>query len=447
MNSGKLFLAFMASCMVIGISCENKKQISIDTTPLSVQTINAERKQFTEDLTAFGSISFKSKNDITALVEGTITALEAKEGDSVRKGQVLARLRNVQLEIQKEQAKNAIESAQSSINLLETKLRETRLGIESRLLSLEKTNIMINQKELELEKIEIDVQNSRALLAIGGVTEASHKTLELSYKSSSAELDIMLKDKEVSSLGLTDRDLIGAGIQPSDEPAVRKEQLIHFNTQGIMAEIDSAKANLRNAQNSLASVESMIAELVLHASADGVVGARYYENGEFVKQNEKVFTLIETAEVYAVFYIQEQDIINYFKGSPLEIEVPSIGEKIAAKIDEISPIADAQSGNFSVKALIHNQGGAMKPGMFVKCVIPRADAVYYIALPQSALTSQANGAGIVFCVVNNIAVQKEVAVHSLKDGIAWIRNGINEQDLIIDKPSPFLKEGSYVSVR
>jgi multidrug efflux pump subunit AcrA (membrane-fusion protein) len=80
MNTGKLFLIFIVSFMITGIACENKKQTTSDNTPLLVQTISAERRQFTEDLTTFGSISFKSKNDITALVEGIIVALHVKGG-------------------------------------------------------------------------------------------------------------------------------------------------------------------------------------------------------------------------------------------------------------------------------------------------------------------------------------------------------------------------------
>ena len=41
-----------------------------------------------------------------------------------------------------------------------------------------------------------------------------------------------------------------------------------------------------------------------------IVGARYYENGEYVKENEKIATLMDTSSVYAVLHVQKQDAVG-----------------------------------------------------------------------------------------------------------------------------------------
>lgn len=440
------FFIFAGITLCAAFGCENERRIPGDSAPVLVQTVIAEKKPFTDNLISFGTLSFKSKNDVTALVEGTLYNLPAKEGDAVRKGQIIARMRNVQLEMQREQARNSVDSAAASLNLAKTKLWDTKLGIESRLLSVEKSNILIAQKEVESAKMEADLQNNKMLYEMGGVTESERETKEIAYKSALAELESMRKERTILSLGLTDQDLLANGITPAGNAAEKKEQIIAVNTKGILAEIEAAESNLRNANNSLSSVNTLLAELTLYAPVDGVVGARYYENGEFVKQNEKVFTIIDIADVYAVFYIQEQDIINFAITSPLELEVQSLGKTIPAKIDEISPMADAQSGNFSVKALIQNTDGDLRPGMFVRCVIPRSEQMVYIALPESALVNQMQEKGTVFCVVNGIAIQKEVGILAQRDGVIWIKSGLNEKEEVIDKPTPFLKEGIHVSI-
>ena len=97
----------------------------------------------------------------------------------------------------------------------------------------------------------------------------------------------------------------------------------------------------------------------------------YFENGEFIPENEKLLTLMDISEVNAVFSIQEQDIQYFHIGDSLTVELPSINKKYNTKISEISPIADSTSGNFTVKALLPNKDSSIKPGMFVKCNVQR----------------------------------------------------------------------------
>jgi hypothetical protein len=91
--------------------------------------------------------------------------------------------------------------------------------------------------------------------------------------------------------------------------------------------------------------------------------------------------------------------------------------------------------------------------MFVKCRIPRGEGEQYPAIPESSLlqasaeTASAETAGQVFCVLNGIAVLKEITIKAKKEGFLWVAAGIKEGDLVIDKPSPYLKEGSYVEYR
>jgi hypothetical protein len=87
----------------------------------------------------------------------------------------------------------------------------------------------------------------------------------------------------------------------------------------------------------------------------------------------------------------------------------------------------------------------MRPGMFVRCAIPKSAQMEYIALPESVLVNQMQEKGTVFCAVNGIAVQKEVGILAQRDGIIWVKSGLNEKEEVIDKPTPFLKEGVYVS--
>jgi len=82
--------------------------------------------------------------------------------------------------------------------------------------------------------------------------------------------------------------------------------------------------------------------------------------------------------------------------------------------------------------------------MFIKCAIPRIQDTSYPAIPETALLKTSGAGGSVFCIVNGFAVLKQIQIQAQKDGMVWVSSGLSAGDVVIDKPSPFLKEGEYV---
>ena len=405
----------------------------------------ARRMPFIETLECYGTVSFLAKNDVTAVVEGTLAELHAREGDAVSKGQKLATLRNVQLELELRRARCAVESAEAALNGARISKDDARRGVEGRMLSLARTDIAIRQKRTELGDAQKKLSVKKRLHDIGGVTDQGYGDALMSIASQESEIAVAEKEREIQSIGLRERDLLEAGIDPSDDQSALVAQFIELNTRSFDAQIESALANLGNARGSVESIERLIEQLTVRAPCSGIVGAKYFEPGEFVKQNEKAFTIIDTSKVYAVFAIQERDVVSFGKGSPLRIKVESIDREIEAKISDISPMADPESGNFTVKALIPN-GIGMKPGMFVRCSIPRNDEVTCVVVPDSSLVRKTGDDGYVFAIANGVAVLRQVRIKADKEGMIWTESGISGDEAIVDSPSPFLKEGMRVAV-
>lgn len=413
---------------------------------LSVRTCSVQLKEFDDSLESFGTISFKTKNDVTVLVPGQLTEFTVKEGDTVKKGQVIARLKNLQMLVQQKMYESEVDSAQARLDLVNSQMQEEILAVESRLLSIEKASLNIQQKELELESQTKNLENKKKLSRIGGVTKSSIESLEVNLSASRTELEIQKKELEMSTLGLRDEDLINAGMLVSDNPKVKKEQLIELNTTTKAKEIESAEAALKTARRQLENANLMMEELVIKSPCDGIIGQNYYENGEYIKENEKLTTVIDISSVYAQIYIQEKEVVKFKKGSPVELEIPSLDIKLKAKVSEISPIASAQSGNFLVKIKVPNSTRAIKPGMFVKANLEKTSPKKMFCLPQTALLTCADGRASFFAVQNTYLVKKEIQFEYEKDGYIWFSQALDEKEKIVDKPSPFLKEGQVVSI-
>jgi multidrug efflux pump subunit AcrA (membrane-fusion protein) len=149
-------------------------------------------------------------------------------------------------------------------------------------------------------------------------------------------------------------------------------------------------------------------------------------------------------------------MVNFNVGSPLTITVVSLDLTLGARIDEIAPMADSTSGNFAVKALLDNGSitedspglGNLRPGMFVRCVLPRGDGGECVTVQETALGTTEKGKTTVYAVRNNLAVMLEVVLRpdGLRGGVAYCESGLEAGEQIIDKPSPFLRDGSAVLV-
>jgi RND family efflux transporter MFP subunit len=427
-------------------SC-SPKTVPPDDRAFAVQTVPVEASPLRDSLSSFGSITYRIKNDITVQVEGTVFSLYVKEGDQVRAGQPLALLRNLDLETRKEQYENALDAARANLNTARAAMLEARLAVEARILSVAKGEFSLVQQELEFAEAVESLEKQRLLLSLGGLTGAAFRDMEVSLSAREAGIAVLKKDIEITRLGLRDEDLRAAGFEPSPDPAEKIRQFVELNTRAAAAELEAAEAEHRNAEKNLESVERLIGELSIRSTVSGVVGALYFENGEHVPQNEKFATLMDTSGVFAVFYIQEQDMIRFSEGAAVEIEIPSLGQRLQAKLDEISPVADPQSGNFSVKASLPNPDLSIKPGMFIRCLIPRTEELFLPVIPETALLADREGTDYVFCAVKGAALIKAVQVHTRRDGRLWIAAGLAEGDMVIDKPSPFLKEGAPVEYR
>ena len=77
---------------------------------IPVQTQKVARRDLVSTVSASGEIKPKKFVNVAADVSGRITELNVKEGDTVRRGQMLARIDATRLEAGKEQSEQAVQA-------------------------------------------------------------------------------------------------------------------------------------------------------------------------------------------------------------------------------------------------------------------------------------------------------------------------------------------------
>lgn len=426
------------------VIAKRKNEKSTESDFITVSTSKTKFQKLSVPIETFGSVIYKTKNEITNIVEGTVIKKNVKEGDYVKKGQVLYELKNLELEIQHSQYQNQLNSAEANLDLSKAKLKEEEQLVKAKLIEIENKNRKIDQIVLNLNRLKEKLETNTQLNKLGGITDQSIKDMNDEITILESDLLIEKKELEKISLGFTTKDLENEGIIPSPDNNELILQIINLNTKIPQADLKVAAAEVENNKKNILLIEKLLDDLIIRSPLNGIIGQMNFEEGEYIEQNKAVALIMDVSTCYASMNIQENNIYNISLGSKTSITIPSINKTFNSTISDISPIADNTTGMFNIKASFPNLDNIAKPGMFIKCSIENNDKRDFIIIPESALININKENAECFLVKKNIALKQPVIIETIKNGQVYIKTGLSADQIIINNPTSNIKEGTYV---
>ncbi|MBR5964933.1 MAG: efflux RND transporter periplasmic adaptor subunit [Treponema sp.] len=438
----KRLFALFCAIIVLASACSNNDKDASQS--LQVRTLTAKKSRQNVTLESYGSVTYKKKNDVCALVDGTIVEQAILEGNAVKKGEILFTLKNIQYEIQKAERQNQVNSARAKLSAAKNNLTEQERNALSTIMALDNAKANLSQKKDEHSLQIKNLEKNQKLFDAGGIAESALEQMQMEAMASKTEIDVLEKELQMKLLGYQEQDLLREGIVPSQDAEERKNQYVDLNTKSAKIQIEIAEVELKNALRDLESINELMKNLTVLSPCDGIVGALYFESGERVTQNEKLATIIDMERPYAKVSVQEKDMEKIQIGARALVEIDSAAYKEQSAIDFISPLADSETGNFYVKIPIDNKENKIRLGMFAKCSISAKTSGEYFVIPQSALRRRDGNTAFLFCVQNDFVYQKECPIEMERDGKIFIKTGIKDGEKIVESPSTALKEGLRV---
>jgi HlyD family secretion protein len=428
-------------------SCAKERPAEVPDERIPVTTVVIKEESVPREISCFGTITFTRKVDISATVDGTAVKLLVREGQHVGEGDHLLTLKNVQLELRRQQALSGIDSARSSLEMAQAKLWEGELAVEARLVAIERTELEREQKRLEVEDAAQTLFNKEELSKVGGVTEEALTAVRLRLEAARNDYAMIEKDLLSRRIGLRDEDLRRDGVTPAVDPPTRIRQLVQLNTKTLKADVEAARARCDSAKRELEASEELLKALVINAPSAGIVGAKYVEQGEYIAQNGKLLTLMDTSKVLAALSVQESEMPLLREGMPASLSVDAFSARpFSGRVDSISPTADPQTGAFLVKASLPNPGGKLRPGMFVRATIAYERPRSALVVPEKCILQKKGGLASVFIVMNGKAFLKQITLGRDFGGSFPVEKGLAKGDVLIEAPPPMLREGMNVDI-
>jgi HlyD family secretion protein len=331
---------------------------------VTVQTGRARRQDLASIVSASGEIKPKTYVNIGANAFGKITHLYVKEGDRVKKGQLLAQLENVQSAADVAASKASLEASRADALAAAANLNTAKADLE--------------RAKADYERSRLDWERAEGLYQAGVISKADYDNRKMAWQTSSAGL------------------------------AQAQARVTQANAQK-----DSADRRIAQTSASLTRASDVLDKTVYAAPYAGVITNLPVREGETVVigiQNapgSTLMTLADMSVITAEVKVDETDIVNVELGQAAEVSIDAIPKKtFHAVVTEIGnnaivrstgvatsqqATASQEAKDFKVVVTLQDPPQDLRPGLSATAKITTATRHQVVTIPSQAVTYRREG--------------------------------------------------------
>ncbi len=350
--SAIVLAGLLAGCA--GKKGDGKAEAVAPPPAIEVRTAAAESRQIERFVDLTGSLLPDESVNLSAEVPGTLARIYADFGQNVRAGQVLAEIDKRELSLQVESRRAALNQALARIGL-----------------SADQENInpdstpAIRQAIAQVEDARSKYDSAVRLVQTGDVSRERYTELEKTLRAREAALQATRDD---------------------------------LRTQ--VAAVQGLRADLKLAQKRLG-------DTIVRAPFDGAVTAKLISQGQYIKENTAILTIVKASPLRLRTDIPESAVASVKVGTSLTFSTEAVpGRTFHATVRELNPSLDARSRSLTAEARLVEADPRLKPGMFVQTRVSSGRA-QVIVVPKSAIYSVA-GLTKVYAIRNGTAVECKI---------------------------------------
>jgi multidrug efflux pump subunit AcrA (membrane-fusion protein) len=412
-------LSLLASLAVCVQGCAAHKAAQPPPPPV-VQTAIASLGPINPNEELAGVIAPYQNVAIQSTLTEPADAVYVQEGDTVRAGQLLARLDTADL-----QANLAADVATAQSNKANTdrSIYSGQLSISQGGDQVKSAAASVLQARANLQRDQTDLGRYAALVKQGYITEQQYQTQIITVRNDQQAVEqAQAALRSAQSNVVANGTLSGNGLQAATvEQSRATEQVALAQAQEIRVQIEKA---------------------AIRSPIDGVVVNRNLNLGEY-PGSRQIFTLQQVDPVYAVLRgsgVQTADITN---GAPVSITAGTGAKRTGTVVGVLNQIAPG-STDFQVKVLLKNPGGALRPGTAVlgNVTLPRREGV---RVPTTAFTDDNHDTVLV--VRPDMTVVNQHVTEVANDGPQTIVAGLPAGSRVITDGLTSVGNGQKVAVK
>ena len=326
---------------------------------VTVQTGRVVKEDLTSIVTASGEIRPKNYTNVLGEGIGKITDIVVKEGDHVKKGDILLHLENIQpgADVQAQQAAIAASEA----------------GMHASSASYDSAVATLAQRQADLEKAKFDWERSQKLYEEQLIAKSEYDANKATYDSAVAA--------------------INASKAQVEQTRAAREQA-RFNLEEATAVLRHQKDVLRKTTY-VAPIDGIVSYIAVRVGENVVPGIQNAV-GSFL------MTISDMSIVTAEVKVDETDITNVRDGDQADVTIDAIpGKVFKGHVSQVGELAILRSSgqaattqttantqearDFKVVVVVDNPPNALRPGLSATAKIQTAEKKAVLTIPIQAL--------------------------------------------------------------
>jgi len=290
--------------------------------------------------------------DLSFKTAGRMIELTVREGDTVKKGQVIARLDAAQLQQQKLRDVAAVESAQSTYDQLKTSIEYQQATIDSdiaaRQAELAQQQAHLDQltagsRPAEIRQADSSVTEARAQMELARADWERAQTLYKNTDISTSQFDqartkfnaanaVLAQAEDRARLvqeGPRKEEIAGARAQLARaQAAVRTAQANRIDLRRKQEQLVQLRADIDRARAQVGITEAQLNDTTISSPIDGVVLVKSAEPGEVIAAGTAVVRIGDVEHPWLRAYVGETDLGRVKLGAQVNLTTDSYPGKI-----------------------------------------------------------------------------------------------------------------------
>ena len=212
------------------------------------------------------------------------------------------------------------------------------------------------------------------------------------------------------------------------------------------AAIDKLETGIKAKQARLVLMKRQLADRLIHAPFNGVVGLQQIHVGARVDSDTVLTTLDDLSEIEINFAVPEIYFARMHLGQMVSATSSTFKDKVfGGQINSIDTRIQEVSRSFRVRAILPNPGGELPAGMFmhVSILIGEDRA---ILVPEEAIIAEGEQT-FVFTVKDKIAKRRNVTLGQRSEGKVAVIEGLTIGEMVVRLGHQRLRDGSKVRIK
>lgn len=211
------------------------------------------------------------------------------------------------------------------------------------------------------------------------------------------------------------------------------------------SEVDEAIAAEAGAAARLNTVVARLEDRLIRAPFSGVLGFRQVSPGTLVTPGTPITTLDDTSTIKLDFTVPEASLALIKLGSTVSARAAGAGgREFQGQVANVGSRVDPVTRAATVRALIDNKDGALRPGMLLNVSVQSRERQALVVPEKSIL--QLVGQSFVYVATEGQAIRRPVVLGRRAFGSVEVVDGLEPGELVIHEGVIRLRDGLAVTV-